>query len=337
MPPETAPEEEEIESAESAESPAMRFLPRDEDIDGWRLTTDPRVYIGPAVRRWLAGGAAPFLDYGLVDLTVGRYESEVGNKVATVELFRFPDFVQAFGAWTEQRGGRSESVELGNSAFTTNGSIQVWKGPFFIRVIELAAPSSGPASDSGAQTVADSDDSTDETEPAAEGSIETLTRVVLEDIPAAQGMPAVLGFLPSSHRIPGSEKYSIREGLGHTFLGNSFTVDYALPSGGRVTGLALPSPGKEVATQILEAYESFFERNGRVLDAVPNLGEDNFTAEDQYRGRVVALRIDRFVVIFQGFAEMPELQTLAIESDRRILDAIRRALARAEEERRERS
>lgn len=315
----------------------MRFLPRDEDIDGWRLTTDPRVYIGPAARRWLAGGAAPFLDYGLVDLTVGRYESEVGNKVATVELFRFPDFVQAFGAWTDQRGGRIESVDLGNSAFTTNGSIQVWKGPFFIRVIELAAPSSGPASGSGAQTVADSDNSSDETAPAAGGSIETLTRVVLEDIPAAQGTPAVLGFLPSAHRVSGSENYSIRQGLGHTFLGNSFTVDYALPSGNRVTGLALPAPGKEVATQILEAYESFFERNGRVLDAVPNLGEDNFTAEDQYRGRVVALRIDRFVVIFQGFAEMPELQALAIESDRRILDAIRRALARAEAERRERS
>lgn len=312
----------------------MRYLPRDEDIEGWRLTSDPRVYIGPRARRWLAGGAAPFLDYGLVDLTVGRYESEVGNKVATVELFRFPDFVQAFGAWTGQRGGDIETVDLGNSAFTTDESIQVWKGPFFIRVIELAAPSSGPTPDSGTQTVADSDDSSDETEPAGQGSIETLTRVVLEDIPAAAGTPAVLGFLPSTNRIPGTEKYSVREGLGVTYLGNSFTVDYALPSGSRVTGLALPSPGKGVATQILEAYKSFFERNGRVLDAVPNLGEDNFTAEDQYRGRVVALRIDRFVVIFQGFAEMPELQALAIESDRRILDAIRGALARAEEERR---
>src|SRR5260221_10929116 len=40
-------------------------------------------------------------------------------------------------------------------------------------------------------------------------------------------------------------------------------------------------------------YTTLFR--SKLLDPIPNLGEDNFTAEDRYLGRVVAFRIDRFV------------------------------------------
>ncbi|PYQ35291.1 MAG: hypothetical protein DMF57_03570, partial [Acidobacteria bacterium] len=68
---------------------------------------------------------------------------------------------------------------------------------------------------------------------------------------------------------------------------------------------------KNAAAKILEAYRRLYVQNGRLLDPIPNMGEDNFTAEDRYLGRAVAFRIDRFVVAFNGYKDRQHLVDLA--------------------------
>ena len=73
-------------------------------------------------------------------------------------------------------------------------------------------------------------------------------------------------------------------------------------------------------------------RNGKLLDPVPNLGEDNFTGEDRYLGRIIAFRIDRFVVAFNGYKDRQHLVDLATQADQKILGTIRKQLVTADNE-----
>jgi hypothetical protein len=67
-----------------------------------------------------------------------------------------------------------------------------------------------------------------------------------------------------------------------------------------------------------------------VLDPIPNLGEENFSAEDKFLGRAVAFRIDRFLIAFNGYTDRQTIVNLASATDQRVLDAIRKQLVKAD-------
>src|SRR6185503_1413910 len=100
--------------------------------------------------------------------------------------------------------------------------------------------------------------------------------------------------------------------------------------GEKIDGLIIPAANKQAAATILTAYRNLYVRNGKLLDPIDNLGEDNFTAEDKYLGRAIAFRIDRFVIAFNGYSDRPKLVQLAAATDNKILGSIRKQLVTAE-------
>ena len=127
-----------------------------------------------------------------------------------------------------------------------------------------------------------------------------------------------------------SERYAADAAFGQPFLGNAFMASFNL-GGDIMEGLIIPSASKATAEKILNAYRALYVRNGKLLDPIPNLGEDNFTAEDRFLGRAVAFRIDRFVVAFNGFKERQKLVDLAVATDAHMLASIRKQLVAADE------
>lgn len=287
------------------ESPSMQFLPRQEEVPGWRLIDDPLVYPATRLSRYIDQDARHFHTYEVIDLTVGEYQRVGEDGVAAVEIFRFPDFVKAFGAYSTRRRENAATVEIANEAFLAANSIHVWRGPFYVRV--LGAGRSNLV------------------EPMTQ-----LSRAVVAQMPRAPSKPAVFNFFPTANRVANSETYSSEPGFGQPFLANSFTTRFRV-DGGLVEGLILPTVSKEAATRVLQQYDHFFRTNGRLLDPIPNLGEGNLTAEDRFFGRTVAFRLDRFVIAFRGFVPRQTLVDLAIATDQRVLNTIRRQLEAADE------
>jgi hypothetical protein len=149
-------------------------------------------------------------------------------------------------------------------------------------------------------------------------------------MPPAPSKPAVFAFLPDGHRVTGSERYSADSAFGQSFLGNSFQATFNVDND-VVEGIVIPAANKQAAENILDQYKGLYLHNGKLLDPIPNLGEDNFTAEDRFLGRVVAFRIDRFIVAFNGFHERQHLLDLATAADQRILGTIRKQLVTADQ------
>ena len=211
--------------------------------------------------------------------------------------------MKAFGAYSTRKHGSYRVLKLVNESFSNAHTIHLWRGAFYVRVV-------GQAPDQ---------------------ALLKLTASVADRMPAAPGKPAVFNFLPDNSRVPNSERYSAESGLGQAYLANSFQATFNV-DGDIIEGLVIPAANKNTAAQILNAYRALFAKNGRLLDPLSNLGEDNFTAEDRYLGRAVAFRIDRFVVVFNGYKDRQHLIDLATLADQRILGTIRKQLVTAEAE-----
>ena len=287
------------------ESPSLQFLPRQQEATGWQLTQDPIVIPGERLTTYLDRDAELFIRYGVMDMTAGNYTSTNGNGFATVEIYRFPDFVKAFGAYSLHKIQNAQYVNIENEAFVGKHSVNVWRGPFYIRL-------------TGGGT------------PDGNQSLLRLAQFVADRMPPASARPAVFNFLPATYRVPNSERYSATSGFGQPFLGNSFQASFNV-NGTLIEGLIVPAANAQVAAKILEAYRYLYIRNGKLMDAIPNLGEDNFTGEDKYLGRCVAFRIDRFVIAFNGYKDRQKLIDLASATDQRILGTIRKQLVNADQ------
>jgi len=291
------------------DSPSLQFLPRQQEAAGWQLEEDPIVVPGNRILHYLDRDGVHFARYEAIDLTVGKYKSTTSpTGFATIEIFRFPDFIKAFGAYSTRKMGQMQFLDLPNEAFQSRHSTHLWRGPFYVRIM-------------GGGT-ADGNE-----------SLKKLMTFVAEKMPTAPAKPAVLNFLPVSTRVPNSERFDAEQGFGQPFLANSYQATFNV-DGEEVSGLIIPAVDKPAAARILEAYRRLYIRNGKLLDPIPNLGEDNFTAEDKYLGRAVAFRLDRFVIAFTGFKERQHLVDLAVSTDQRILGGIRKQL-NAEEQKAE--
>ena len=212
--------------------------------------------------------------------------------------------MEAFGAYSTRRTEKAAALDIPNESFALDHSVHVWRGPFYIRVMGAGG---------------------------AEGlvNLRNLAAAVAKGMPPAPGKPAVFAFFPEQNRIPGSDVYSAEAAFGQPYFRNAFSTVYAAGDQ-RVDAMVLPAPSRAAAEKILNEYRRFFTMNGRLLDQVPNLGEDNFTGEDRFFGRTAAFRLDRFVIAFRGFIPRDQLIALAVATDQRILASIRRQLEQQE-------
>lgn len=297
------PKPAEEQSFTAIESPSLQFLPRGQEAVGWQLEEDPIVIPGDRLLSYLDAGARPFNGYEVIDATIGEYAALGSTGFAVVEIYRFPDFVKAFGAYSVHKEGPMQFLPIENEAFRTKHTFHLWRGPFYVRIVGGG-------------------------NPQANNALQSLLAFVAQRMPTAPSRPAVFTFFPTDSRVVNSERYSAEQGLGQQFLGNSFQATFNIENN-LMQGLIIPAANKAAATKILDAYRDLYVRNGKLLDPIANLGEDNFTGEDRFLGRSVAFRIDRFVIVFNGYSDRQKLVDLAIATDARILQSIRRQLVGA--------
>jgi len=260
---------------------------------------------GDRINTYLGPDGAHFTRYEVIDMTAGKYASTTDDGFAIVEIFRFPDFVKSFGAYSMRKEAVRAFAQIANEAYVSKFAVHVWRGPFYVRVTG-----------------------------GSKNAFESLTQLasfVAERMPAAPSKPAVFNFFPVDSRVANSERYSADKGFGQTLLANSFQARFDV-AGDKMDGLIIPAANKSAAARILDQYRALYVRNGKLLDPIPNLGEDNFTAEDKYLGRTVAFRLDRFVIAFNGYKDRQKLVDLAVATDARILGSIRKQLVTAEKE-----
>src|SRR4051794_21942069 len=108
------------------DSPSLQFLPRHEEAQGWRLEEDPIVVPGENIGTYLGADGQHFTRYEVVDMTAGKYVALDNKGFATVEIFRFPDFVKAFGAYSMRKEAARRFLPIDNEAYVSKFAVHLW-------------------------------------------------------------------------------------------------------------------------------------------------------------------------------------------------------------------
>ena len=127
---------------------------------------------GDRIGTYLGADGEHFARYEVIDLTSGKYLALDNQGFATVEIFRFPDFVKAFGAYSMRKEAARTFLPIENEAYVSKFAVHLWRGPFYVRVTGGAAN--------------------------AFQSLTTLASFVAERMPAAPSKPAVFNFFPTA-------------------------------------------------------------------------------------------------------------------------------------------
>lgn len=265
----------------------LNFLTAELDPPGWAPSNPPRVISSAQIDDYLDLDASHLQSYRLIALSVGQYESPDGKGWATVEIFRFPDNLGAFGAYSTRRTAVRSFLRIGDEAFEGQRGIYIWRGSRYIRIFGVSSAN----------------------------ELQTLAATVTAPMPGATSKPHTLALLPDSWRVVNSETWRIDTGFDQPYLAPAFTADYAVGGKDKAQGMIMMGESPDVAAKALEQFRELFVRGGKVFDAIPDLGDENFRAEDRTFGRAVVFRRQNYLVAFRGFGGAEGLISLAWQSD----------------------
>jgi len=118
--------------AEEYAGDKMKYL-FPQKVGDWGMKGKAEVYSGEkGLYEYIDGGAEPYLSYSFQEVAVASYVDSMGREIL-VEVWRFDDIEDAFGAYTLNRTGTEYS--LGDEAFLQDNNLWVWKGEYYLSLL----------------------------------------------------------------------------------------------------------------------------------------------------------------------------------------------------------
>jgi hypothetical protein len=254
-----------------AEGGPASLLPKSGSVPGWVWQGEPRSYAPDNLYEYIDGAADLFLAYGFQEAAVADYQraGDEGHWII-VEIYDMGAPLHAFGIYTAERPPHVKRFDAGAQAYQADGMVALWRGRYYAKVLLVQG-----------------------NDAQAQRSLAALTGRLL---PGSLEMPAELKRLPAEGRERGSERYTRVGALGHKFLTDAVSADYAVGKTKATLNIAdLASPEK--AAEALGKLRDFERRSGKNLADAAALGRGGFTARDSFYGELAAAQQGRFVVI----------------------------------------
>jgi hypothetical protein len=248
----------------------LALLPAPNVVDGWVLQGEPRIYSGDTLYEYIDGNADLFHSYGFRQAGVGDYVPAEGDGWISVDVYDMGAPLHAFGVYSAERPPGPELVRVGVQGYAASGLLAFWDGPYYVKV-----------------SLIDGDDF---------GAARALAQVTDQRIRVAIAMPPELSRLPMKKRVAGTEQYVKKSALGHEFLVEVVSADYAVGDAAATLYIADLGSAKKAAAG-LQKLSEFEASSGERISDIPGVGEDSFAASDPYYGELAAAWQGRFVYV----------------------------------------
>jgi hypothetical protein len=211
---------------------------------------DVALYADETLYDFLNGGAELYFDYAIVAAASREYILPEDSGVEA-SIYDMGSPHNAFGIYSIFRYPGADLVSIGNEAIRTPATLDFWKGKYYCKLFAFG------------------------TSGAAAAAMDEIARHLADRIAAGGSEPELLGRLPQTLRIAGSEKYF----RGHLGLNNIRYVDsenlFGLGDGtegvtagyreadGEYTGYIIAYPDRETARGAFERYTAFLSGKAR--------------------------------------------------------------------------
>jgi hypothetical protein len=281
--------------ATALDSLLPRSLPQ-----GWVLTEGPRSYNPKTLFERINGQAELYIKYGFQRSVFAAYrERRRPENQIELDLYDMGNVLQAFGVFsrfrTEDRpGGVGLDSDLGDS------SLLFYKGRYFVMLYA--------------------------TEPDPQ-VLKEFGRAVSAKINDPSGPPREIGYFPTLSLKPGSIQYFSESLLGLGFLKRGFQAAYREDTEVKVKAeakvenkdnefhlfIAIFKSGED-SKGALKTYRDYLTAKGKLDPKTPQgLGPQALSGEDPYKGKVLAVQRDSYLVGIAGFEKEDDAANRLLE------------------------
>jgi hypothetical protein len=261
-------------SATAPASEVASLLPPGGSVAGWSRNREPQVYGPGNLWEFINGAAETYLAFGFQEAASAGYRNAAGLEV-TVDVFRMADAVNAFGIFRQELNPTAEAVPVGTEGYSSANVLNFWKGRDYVKVTALGTSDSVLA------------------------EIRGLADHVASSIPDGGELPREVAFFPPANQVARSVKYIPKDFIGQSYLERVFEAEYR---DGQAT-VKLATAGfdtPEAAGNALARYKAFIASSGKVRSDIGKPGDGGFVGDENYYGRVAAVRTGSRLVFVLG-------------------------------------
>ena len=242
------------------------------DLEGMTFVADETVYTGDTLFEIIDGAAEIFLQYGFVEMRMGRYTNTAGF-IARVEVYRHDSVANAFGIYSQERDPQPRLVAIGTQGYRGDGYLFFFTGACYVKTM------------------------TEQHGTEAQAALERIARATHRRLAEHDTWPAPLDLLPKEGRIAYSEQYIARSFLGRSFLTSAYVAKYG-PEASSWQLFVIEGRNTEDAKRMLDAYAAAVPGGTRTPEPTPS-----YTANDPNFGSVALVLRGRIVA---GVVDCPE-------------------------------
>ncbi len=180
-----------------------RMKPLPARLKGWTMAPDPQTAAGQAASTLLPPEVAPVVlsyhfDWGVRLQLI----PETPHDPVVVEVLRFTDPLDAFGAFAHFRTPTSEAANLKAISYWTGTQHHVWRDTFYVRT--TPPPTATPA----------------------RATAEAAAEAVMSVLPLPGPLPLMMRLMPEARQVTNSLRYYRRDLLANPALGDGLVADY---------------------------------------------------------------------------------------------------------------
>jgi hypothetical protein len=210
------------------------------DLENFSKAGKIEVYTPDTLFEYINGGADLFLNYDFVKLYSLKYTGENSAEI-TADIYVHDGLPNGFGIYTQERPEEGNFLGTGTEGYYEPGTLNFFKGSYYVKLSSF---------------------------DLGEKDKIILTRLasgISENIMDKPGYPEIFTAFESENSIPGSDKYTNIDYLGHSFLAAAYSRQYRI--GGKVfTLFVIQGASPEEVRNTFEAYTGFAKGKGSVIN-----------------------------------------------------------------------
>jgi len=249
------------------------FFPPDGISKGWKRTSPIQFFTEENLYEHIDGAAESFFAYQFQLCGATTYEPEQGGEdFITVDIYDMKTPLNAYGMYRSELYPDAKFVDIGAEGYADASSINFWKDKYYVKLLATREDESFLA----ANTV--------------------IAQAIADSIYGRYSVPYLAQLLPKESITENSEKFVLDNVLGHEFLRNGVAARYQI-GGQDKQFVLLDCKTEEESRDTFSTFKHYEEKSGKNVAAVEELGDECFSAQDKYYQRIIAVRMNKFIII----------------------------------------
>jgi hypothetical protein len=244
----------------SAQTPAElhSWLP---PVAGWTIDERIETFNPDNLFERINGAAPLYLESNFREMTSMEYKK--GEDYITIQAYRHATPADAFGIYASERSPDLEFFPFAGEAQGDASNVFFFAGSIYVKMWGYA-------------------------EGDISAALQQIAAGLAAKIDPQADYPAVLQAFPETNKVAHTEAYITSNYIGHEFLKNVYTTDYAA-DGKTYQAFVIDAGTPEAARQTLASYYAFARQN-----VVPQPGAQ--TIADRYNGDIPVIWKGRYIV-----------------------------------------